>query len=270
MTDAHLARALALSQALAWPYRLEDWKIALELGRGFAVERDGECVGTALWWPYNPDFATAGMIIVSDKVQRQGIGARLMDALLTDAAGRTMILNSTEEGEALYIRSGFVPYGVVKQHQAVLAKAPAIDGSVPLRPATDRDRDALIAVDTAGSGMGRERLLDTLCAGGETMVVEREEGVTGYAIARRWGRGFVIGPVVARDQGDAKALVAALAARHVGAFVRIDVTESCGLGPWLESLELPQVGRVVAMARGTPPRSDPKTTLFALANQSLG
>lgn len=270
MTHAHLPQALALSQALEWPYRLEDWKIALDLGHGFAVEKGGECVGTALWWPYDPDFATAGMIIVSDQVQRQGIGARLMNALLTDAAERTMLLNSTEEGEALYIRSGFVPFGVVQQHQAVLAKAPAIDGSVPLRSATDRDRDALIGVDTAGSGMGRERLLDALCAGGETFVIEREDRITGYAIARRWGRGIVIGPVVARDQGDARALIAALAARHVGAFVRIDVTESCGLGPWLESLGLPQVGRVVAMARGTPPRSDSNATLFALANQSLG
>lgn len=270
MTHAHLPQALALSQALEWPYRLEDWKIALELGHGFAVEKDGECVGTALWWPYDPDFATAGMIIVSDKVQRQGIGARLMAALLGDAVGRTVILNSTEEGEALYRRSGFAPYGVIQQHQAVLAKAPAIDASVPLRPATEQDRDALIAVDRAGSGMGRERLLDALCAGGDTLVVEREGGVTGYAIARRWGRGIVIGPVVARDQSDAKALIAALAARHVGTFVRIDVTESCGLGPWLESLGLPQVGRVVAMSRGAPPCSDSNATLFALANQSLG
>lgn len=270
MTADHIDQALALSQALDWPYRREDWEVALQLGRGFAVEQDGECVGTALWWAYDPDYATAGMIIVADKAQRQGIGARLMAALLDDAAGRTMVLNSTVEGEALYTRVGFIPYDKVHQHQAVLQAAPALDPAVPVRAATAADRDALLAVDRAASGMGRQDLVATLCRGGETLVVERDGRVTGYAIARRWGRGVVIGPVAARDASDAKALIAALAARHVGTFVRIDVFESGGFSPWLEALGLPQVGRVVTMSRGAPPRGDKSATLFALANQSLG
>ncbi|CDO34902.1 GNAT family N-acetyltransferase [Novosphingobium sp. KN65.2] len=270
LTPEHLPQALALSQALEWPYRLEDWEIALRLGRGFAVERDGECIGTALWWPYDPDYASAGMIIVAEKAQRQGIGARLMDALLADTAGRTMILNSTAEGQVLYRRVGFEPYDIVHQHQAVLIEAPAIDASVPLRPATSLDRDALMALDRAGSGMGRDNLVGTLSEGGDVLVVARKAGLTGYAIVRRWGRGVVIGPVIAHDATDAKALIAALAARHVGTFVRIDVTESCKLSPWLETLGLPQVGRVVSMSRGKPPQAKPGTTLFALSNQSLG
>ncbi|WP_427969383.1 GNAT family N-acetyltransferase [Altererythrobacter sp.] len=270
LTGEHLPQALALSKALDWPYRIEDWEIALELGHGFAAEKDGELVGTALWWPYKPDYASVGMIIVADKAQRQGIGARLMDALLADAEGRTMILNSTVEGEALYTRLGFEPYDIVHQHQAILAEAPAIDISVPLRAATPQDRDSLMAVDRVGSGMGREKLVDALIQGGETLVVARDEAISGYAIARRWGRGVVVGPVIARDTTDAKALIAVLAARHVGTFVRIDVTESCGLSPWLETLGLPHVGRVVSMSRGEPPRKDPRTTLYALSNQSLG
>jgi GNAT superfamily N-acetyltransferase len=103
----HLAQGLALSQALNWPYRAEDWAFAFALGCGFAVEANGRLAGTALWWPYGDDHASAGMIIVAADAQRQGIGARLMDALLADAAGRTIILNSTPEGEPLYTRLGF-------------------------------------------------------------------------------------------------------------------------------------------------------------------
>jgi len=266
----HLAEALALSQALDWPYRAEDWAFAHGLGRGFAIESDGRLVGTALWFPYGPDHASAGMIIVAAEAQRQGIGARLMAALLADAAGRTIILNSTREGEALYTRLGFKPYGVVTQHQAVLKATPAVDASVPLRASQPGDRAALEALDCAASGMDRAALLDAIFAIAEVQVVERDGRIAGYGCVRRWGRGVVIGPVVARDVRDAQALIATLGARHVGEFVRIDVTTACALGPWLEAIGLPEVGQVVSMSLGEPPRSGPDTTLFALSNQSLG
>ena len=266
----HLDRALTLSQALDWPYRAEDWAFAFGLGRGVAVETEGRLVGTALWWPYGEHHASAGMIIVAAEAQRQGIGARLMAALLAEAGGRTIILNSTREGEALYVRLGFVPYGKVYQHQAVLEVAPEIDPSVPLRAAVSTDRAALRALDRTAAGMDRTALLDALDRISDVLVVDREGDVSGYACVRQWGRGVVIGPVVARDAADAQALISTLAARHVGTFVRIDVTAASGLGPWLATLGLPQVGQVVSMSLGPPPPTDPRATLYGLSNQSLG
>ena len=61
----HLPQALELSQALRWPYRLEDWVFAHQLGRGFAVEIEGRLAGTALWWPYGDRHASAGMVSVN-------------------------------------------------------------------------------------------------------------------------------------------------------------------------------------------------------------
>lgn len=270
LTADHLDQAHGLSQALKWPYRREDWQFALELGRGFAVEAQGQLVGTALWWPYGDSFASAGMIIVSPSAQRQGIGGRLMAALLADTAGRRVILNSTQEGEALYTRLGFRPYGAVTQHQAVLASAPALDTAVPVRPATAEDLAAIRAVDQAGSGMERGPLIDVLRGLADMVVVERGGEVSGYGCVRRWGRGVVIGPVIARDQADARGIIAALAAAHVGDFVRIDVTRQCGLASWLVEIGLPQVDQVIAMSLGAPPEAAPGVTLFALSNQSLG
>ncbi|MFB0874239.1 MULTISPECIES: GNAT family N-acetyltransferase [unclassified Sphingobium] len=270
LTRDHLPQALVLSQAVQWPYRAEDWAFALDLGRGFGVEMDGRLVGTALWWPYGDDFATTGMIIVAQDAQRRGIGARLMDALLADAAGRRVILNSTDEGQALYRKRGFAPFDSVIQHQAVLGQVPAIDPAVPLRAATADDRAALLALDEAAAGMERTALLDALFALADVLVVERDGAAAGYGCVRRWGRGHVVGPVVARSDADARALIAALAARHVGDFVRIDVFRSGGLSPWLESLGLPQVGEVLCMALGAPPQARDGVALYALSNQSLG
>lgn len=271
LTADHLPQAHGLSQALVWPYRLEDWQFAHDLGRGFAVEAaDGKLVGTALWWPYGETFATIGMIIVSADAQRQGIGGRLMAALLADAAGRRMTLISTNEGAPLYTRLGFKPFGFITQHQAVLARVPRIDAAVPVRAARPEDRSAIDAVDERAAGMDRRRLLAAVMGIADTVVVERDGEVSGYGCVRRWGRGVVIGPVIARDQTDARAIIATLASAYEGTFVRIDVTEACGLAPWLVEIGLPVVDRPVAMALGEPPQAMPGATLFALSNQSLG
>lgn len=266
----HLEQAHGLSKALKWPYRLEDWQFAFELGRGFAVETEGKLLGTALWWPYGDDFATIGMIIVSPDAQRQGIGGKLMAALLADAAGRRITLITTRDGEPLYTKLGFARCGFITQHQAVLDKVPAIDTSVPVRAATRADRAAIDAVDAAAAGMDRRVLLDALLDVADAVVVEREGNISGYGCVRRWGRGVVIGPVVAASAEYAKAIVAMLASAYEGVFVRIDVTEASGLAPWLVEIGLPQVDRAPIMALGAPPVSEPGAMLVALSNQSLG
>ena len=266
----HLAQALQLSRALEWPYRLEDWAFAFRLGRGFAVEADRRLIGTALWWPYGGDHASAGMIIVSGEYQRMGIGRALMEALLADAAGRTVILNSTDEGLDLYSRLGFVAHGQVNQHQAILARSPAADGVDVVRSLLPRDRSTIYDLDHAASGMDRRALIDALLAIGDVKVIERGGRIYGYGCLRTWGRGVVIGPVVASDVTGARAIIAALAAPHVGEFVRIDVPGAVGLSPWLDSIGLPRVDEVVAMALGTLPAPSADARLFALSNQSLG
>ncbi|WP_156840642.1 GNAT family N-acetyltransferase [Novosphingobium aquimarinum] len=270
MEERHLEQAAQLTKAVGWPARLEDWQTAFELGRGFAVELDGELVGTAIWWPYGSTHGSTGMIIVADSAQRRGIGARLMERLLTDAAGRTIILNSTVAGKKLYERLGFKPYDQVRQHQAVLEAAPEADASVPLRDVTTRDTPAIIALDEAAAGMPRPEMLAKVFSQSESLVVERDGSIAGYGCVRPWGRGVVIGPVIAQDVSDAKALIAALASRHEGEFVRIDVPKSSGLSDWLVEIGLPQTDEVVTMSLGPPPRTSNDATLFALANQSFG
>ena len=265
----HIAQAHSLSAELRWPYREEDWRFALELGQGVAAEADGRLVGTALWWAYEEMFASCGMIIVAPSHQGRGIGRQLMDELLRQANGRTVVLNSTREGRALYDRLGFVPCGEVGQHQAVLGQAPVGPAVAGMRAFRSEDLTAIVALDRRASGMGRAALLEALFALGTGVVLEREAQVVGYACVRRWGRGVVIGPVVAEDAAQAKALIARLAAAHVGDFVRIDVTLG-DLSQWLEQIGLPRVDRVVSMVRGDPPVGAADATVYALSNQSLG
>jgi hypothetical protein len=48
LTATDLDRALPLSQAVGWPYRLEDWSVAFGLGQGVLPEADGQIVASAL------------------------------------------------------------------------------------------------------------------------------------------------------------------------------------------------------------------------------
>ena len=129
LQERQLDQALRLSQALGWPYRLEDWRDALRLGHGTGVEVEGELRATALWWPWGERFATCGMIIVDAALQGRGIGRALVLDLLDAAGTRTMLLRSTVAGRRLYEQLGFAAFGRVHQHQAMLA-APRLDLSL--------------------------------------------------------------------------------------------------------------------------------------------
>lgn len=271
LQERHLPAALRLSQALKWPYRLEDWRDALRLGHGFGAEVEGELRATALWWPWGEQFATCGMIIVDAALQGRGIGRALVCDLLEAAGTRTMLLKSTVAGQRLYEQLGFVAFGRVHQHQATLATSPPeVDGTDAVTDLPGGATSALLALDRAASGMDRSRLLEALLAAGQFVVSGPPGRPDGYACVRRWGRGRVLGPVIAADERAARALITAALRRQVGEFVRIDVTEESGLSPWLESLGLPCVDRVTSMARGARPVVSPQATLFALASQSLG
>jgi len=266
---AHLEGALKLSQEMSWPYRLEDWDLALQLGQGFVLESAGAVIGTAAWWAYGEAQASAGMIIVAKAAQGCGHGARLMDALLAAAHSRTITLNSTAEGLALYERRGFVRIGDIQQHQGVPKQRHEAPPSSLVRTMAPSDVEAIMHLDREATGWTRREMLDRLVRVGGGYLLVRDGEPRGYAISRPFGRGHVIGPVVAETPTDARALIEAALARLGSVFVRVDTSATSQLGQWLESIGLQQVGGATTMVLGTkiPPAGPAR--MFALANQSF-
>jgi GNAT superfamily N-acetyltransferase len=267
---AHLAGALKLSQEMGWPYRIEDWDVALQLGQGFVLQDGaGEVIGTAAWWPYGETHASAGMIIVAKAAQGRGHGARLMDALLAAARPRTVILNSTVEGLALYERRGFVPIGVIHQHQGIPAERHEAPPPGLVRAMEASDFEAVARLDQQATGWARPAMLQRLAELGDGDVLLRDGVPCGYAICRRFGRGHVIGPVVAENSADARALIGAALARLGSAFARIDTPAALQLGEWLERIGLRRVDTATTMALGPQLPSTGPAHMFALASQSF-
>lgn len=272
MTQADLEQAHALSRELNWPHRLEDWQFFLEFGQGVVAERDGEVIGTAMCWLFGERAGTLGMVIVAPAAQGLGIGRRLMNAVMDLLADRTIMLHATAEGLSLYQSLGFVPVGEVLQHQgtAFSVPLPELLPEERVRPMGQRDMEIIPDLDARAIGMDRRHLIATLDKNALGVMLTRAHEVAGFALFRKFGRGYVVGPTVAPDLGGAKALISHWLGANAGMFCRVDVTAESGLSPWLDELGLQCVGRVTRMVRGTPLPRDPDFQTFSLVTQALG
>ncbi|PWC49011.1 GNAT family N-acetyltransferase [Azospirillum sp. TSA6c] len=274
----HLDDALALSRQAQWPHRLEDWSLLLSLSRGLvAVDAgSGRLVGTVLMTPYGEDAATVNMVIVDEGWRGQGLGRRLMDEAMALADGRPLRLVATSEGLPLYEKLGFREVGTVLQHQgeagAVAPVAVAV-AAEDVAPAGAEDLAAIAALDGQAFGADRRLLLERIAGVGSFTLLRRNGVPAGFAALRDFGRGQVVGPVVAPDADGAKALIGPILAAHPGKFLRVDTTADTGLAPWLADCGLRPVGGGIAMRRPAPaaaPASPAPVSTFALASQALG
>lgn len=268
---AHVDGAHRLSRLAGWPHRPDDWRLSLALSEGRVALAEGEVVGAALMTPFGTD-ATINMVIVDEALRGRGIGRRLMDAAIELAGSRALRLVATAEGLPLYEKLGFRAVGEIVQHQGLAAPVAAPD-TVALAEAGELGDIA--ALDREAFGADRSALLAHLGERGRFAVLRREGRVDGYACLRDFGRGEVIGPVIARDGADARDLIAFFLAGRAGRFVRIDAPAETRLGPWLTGLGLVHVGGGVAMRRpalsqSAAPLARPSHICFALASQAFG
>jgi GNAT superfamily N-acetyltransferase len=272
MAARHLPAAQALSREVNWPHRLEDWQFVHSVGRGLVAYSGDQLVGTAMWWTYDSRIARLGMVIVDPTIQRSGIGRALMLGILDRITEPTVLLNATKQGETLYRQLGFQGIGSIVQHQGASFSAPLVPlrGGERIRPLGRNDLARLVELDAAACGVRREGVIAALIENGEAVVLDDAGETVGFAFYRRFGRGHVIGPVVARDTASARALIAHWIGSNAGMFMRIDVPGESGLSDWLEELGLARVDNVVTMVRGEPLKQASQFHVFGAVNQALG
>lgn len=276
MTAADLKHTHALSAELRWPHRPQDWEQVFAHGQGFVAERDGEIIASALRWFWGERHATLGLIIVTPACQGRRVGHRLMTALLDGLDDHTVLLHATVAGQGLYERLGFKRIGEVRQHQGIAQQSPPVEleKGWRLRPAGVNDVATVAALDAAARGMPRDAFMADLLDSAESTVilVDEENEPRGFGMLRRFGRGHIIGPVVAPDAQTAKTLIAYLAAVNAGNFTRIDIDFDTRLAEWIESIGLMRVDAPTTMVRGAPLEVSPPggPTLFAIASQAVG
>jgi GNAT superfamily N-acetyltransferase len=272
MAEGDIPAAHKLSIAVLWPHRLQDWKFVYEVGAGIVAEDDSGIVGTVMCCAHGSDYASLGMMIVSPERQGQGIGRQLVSRMLKEFGNRTVLLHGTHEGVPLCESLGFTQIGTVHTHQGSVFRAPIVplgEGE-RIRPVSSRDEAALTELASRATGVPRRTVIKHLLNVADCVAIDLYDELIGFAACRKFGHGYVIGPVVAPDLGRAKALIAHWAGTYAGAFVRVDVPGRFALSPWLTEMGMVQVEKTVpAMARGEPPRPDPAMTQYALLSQAI-
>lgn len=265
----HIEGAVALSGQENWPHRPQDWHMALQLSSGaVALDDQGRVTGTILVTPYGMDCAMINMVIVDKRARGKGLGRKLMEQAFILAGGRPLRLVATTDGMALYEKLGFVPSGTILQHQGKVAELGAPNG---VEAAVANDLPDIKEVDRDAYGADRQALIDALAERGQFAVIRRNGALEAYAAIRPFGRGEVIGPVIAGSAEDAKALISFFASTRSSAFLRVDTDSRTGIADWLTEIGLAHVGGGVAMnrpARKASEQARPK--VYALANQALG
>ena len=102
-------------------------------------------------------------------------------------------------------------------------------------------------------------------------IVERNGEAVGFALCRRFGRGHVVGPIVAEDDETAIALTRPHVQAHEGSFLRVDTAQEQGrFGGFLEACGMTIYDTVTTMIRGRNHDALGKARTFGLVNQALG
>jgi GNAT superfamily N-acetyltransferase len=266
LEETDLEAVHGLSAGASWPHLLADWRLLHALGSGIvACENSGAIVGSAMAWRHGTEMATLGMVLVAPSHQGQGVGRRMMDAVLAEIGSYRLMLNSTEAGLRLYTALGFRAVGRILQQQGFCNPPP---WPTQARLLQQTDRATVTALDAIAFSAPRPALLDRLLQEGVGVVIDGADGISGFAIRRAFGRGQVIGPLVARNETDAIALAAALAEQG---FLRLDVPAGATrLSAWLSECGLPVTGGATTMIRGAWLPKSPLTRRFGLVSQALG
>lgn len=250
-----LERLHALSLSVGWPHRAEDWQFLRQSGHGFvALDEIGRVLGSAMWFAHGADFATVGMVITSPRLQTLGAGQWLMKRVFENVAGCDLRLNATRAARRLYLSLDFQPEKTVYQCQGIaraeaMARPADVRGEVRTLDATDIP--ATIALDAAGFGVRRAALMEKLFAHSTGYGLFKGDRLSAFALCRPFGRGHVVGPVVAESDADAVAVVRPHVADHSGSFLRIDTHMDNGdFATFLSHGGMPVFDTVLTMSMG--------------------
>ncbi|MDA0636061.1 GNAT family N-acetyltransferase [Nonomuraea sp. MCN248] len=246
-----------------WPPERHKWTLLFEVGEVYGIDApDGDgLAATTVLTRYGDDQAVVSMVLTASRYARRGLARGLMEHVLAEAGDRVVTLHATEFGRPLYESLGFRTVGRVAMRTGVFRG----ERSGRTRVATAADLDDILALDAEVFGTDRSALLHRMPGFGERVRVA--EG--GFGHCWRNDGNVVIGPVVARDEETARALIADLAL-DAGGEVRLDLDLAQeGLARWAAGHGIGSPVEVSLMARGGRPPGD-RSRQFLPFMQALG
>ncbi|MGE5147640.1 MAG: GNAT family N-acetyltransferase [Candidatus Eiseniibacteriota bacterium] len=278
LTEADLEGAVALAAEAGWNQIAADWRLFMTLGQPIGLKRaDGRLIATASTLPYGGRFGWISMVLVTAAERRKGLATWLLRHCIDSLKAQALTpgLDATPAGRAVYLGLGFRDcWGMTR---LVCPAAPSPDVPAPpgvtIRPLAEADRAALAAYDRPIFGADRTRLLASLAERlpQAAFVAERQGRIAGFVTGRNGRVMTQLGPVLAEEEGIARALVARGLAALAGSRVTIDLADRhAGLAQWLAGLGFAAERPLTRMILERDTAFDDPARLFAVAGPELG
>ncbi|AAK89993.2 GNAT family N-acetyltransferase [Agrobacterium fabrum] len=275
IADVEADHLHALSMAVGWQYHANEWCFLRQCGVGLAaLDEIDRVVATAMLFAYDEGFATLGMVIVSPRLQGQGVAPWLVRRLLAKFPVISLRINATDESRRLFARLGFT--GETEKVHLFRGKVQRPAEMPPGRKQKIEllSEDHLIDVadmDRAAFGISRRRVLLRLLKEKTGYGLFEAGRLVAFAFRRAAGRGHIIGPVVAVEEMDAIMLVSRHFADLEDQLARLDaVRDSGAFSDFLAQSGLVVIETLTTMSKDEPqPMGSGTARIFALAGPSL-
>jgi GNAT superfamily N-acetyltransferase len=215
LREAELGDAEALVTEAGWNQIAADWRAFLELGTVYAIRtRAGRVIATAATLPYGGRFAWISMVLVAGEFRRRGLATLLLNRCVDDVVSQGLIpvLDATPAGREVYVGLGFKDAWGFQRYSCDRVKSEvhvALPDDVVLRPIIDGDWHSLCTYDAQIFGANRSALLQRLRGRVPTIdyIATRGDKIAGFMLGRDGRVATQVGPLVADDEGCARALL---------------------------------------------------------------
>jgi GNAT superfamily N-acetyltransferase len=258
-----VAPAMMLSTAAGWNQTDEDWRRMLRLSPEgcWCVEDQGGVVATATLVMFG-ELGWIGMVLTDPAYRRRGLARALMQTALDHAealGARTLKLDATEFGRALYESLGFVTEEIVERWERVGEWRSTIQGE------DVEDSSFAARVDGEAFGADRSRLLRDLGAHGPSSASQH-----GFAMARVGRTGLYLGPCVSESAEEAEQLIRGLMEANARARWYWDLLPSNLAAVALAKRSGFERQRSLWRMRRGEPRDGDTTKMYAIAGFEFG
>lgn len=277
MTDADIAMADALRQAVGWNQLPRDWErlLAHDPDGCFVAEWNGTAVGTATTTCYGTELAWIGMVLVHPDHRRHGIGKALLLHCLEHLDRKQIAcikLDATPLGKTLYDQLGFVEeWTLARWETATPAESPAPAPRGDLRTWSDTDESWISSLDASAFGVPRMRMVHLLAKQSRVALVHPSPEGHGYGLLREGARAAYVGPIIADAPAVGLKLANALIDRAPAGPLFWDIPDHNQAAVALAVRRgFRQQRPLIRMFRGTNSFPGRPELCFALADPSIG
>jgi GNAT superfamily N-acetyltransferase len=242
MELSHMEGLMKLKNAEGWNQLEKDWALLIHYREAvnLVAVLDKRILGSVTALNYANAVAWIGMMLVDQEYRGRGIGKGLMLAVMDKLDHCASIkLDATPAGRPLYLKLGFKDeYTLYRLTHPSAPQVPIGEDSLVPRPIRAGDLPKVAAYDREVFGADRTELITRLYEAFPDLawLIEEKDRVTGFCLGRS-GQNFTqLGPVHARAEKSALALIRTAINQIPGQALVVDIpADKAAVRLWLES-----------------------------------